>query len=313
MSMDEPGHKPEEMVAAAGPQEPAPVPAGTADSPFDPAPAEEPPAQAGAVTDAGSAPASEVAAAAEAEETPAEEPEEGSAGEPQPPRKRPPHVPEAFWDAERGELRTDALLAAFAELRERVERSLPLPRGPEDVEAMAALRRALGWPERPEDYEVEPPHPLIARDAELERRLHAAGFTNDQLRLVYELAAERLLPAVAEVVAESVAARERERLAEHFGGEERFEQVARELRAFGQRHLDPETYAALSSSYAGVLALYRMAAAEEPEILGEAGAGTLVASEEQLVEMMRDPRYWRDRDPEFVARVTEGFRRLYGD
>jgi hypothetical protein len=24
-----------------------------------------------------------------------------------------------------------------------------------------------------------------------------------------------------------------------------------------------------------------------------------------------DPRYWRDRDPEFVRQVSEGYRRLY--
>ena len=29
--------------------------------------------------------------------------------------------------------------------------------------------------------------------------------------------------------------------------------------------------------------------------------------------MMRDPRYWRQRDPEFIARVTAGFKRLYAD
>lgn len=33
--------------------------------------------------------------------------------------------------------------------------------------------------------------------------------------------------------------------------------------------------------------------------------------EAALSQMMRDPRYWRDRDPELVARVTEGFQRLY--
>jgi hypothetical protein len=27
--------------------------------------------------------------------------------------------------------------------------------------------------------------------------------------------------------------------------------------------------------------------------------------------MMRDPRYWRERDPALVAQVTEGFKRLY--
>jgi hypothetical protein len=36
-------------------------------------------------------------------------------------------------------------------------------------------------------------------------------------------------------------------------------------------------------------------------------------SQDGLHDMMRDPRYWRDRDPDFVARVTAGFRRLFPD
>ena len=35
-------------------------------------------------------------------------------------------------------------------------------------------------------------------------------------------------------------------------------------------------------------------------------------TEEQLREMMRDPRYWRQREPEWVKRVTDGFRALVG-
>jgi hypothetical protein len=35
------------------------------------------------------------------------------------------------------------------------------------------------------------------------------------------------------------------------------------------------------------------------------------ADEEEVRVLMRDPRYWRDRDPAIVARVREGFRRLY--
>lgn len=35
--------------------------------------------------------------------------------------------------------------------------------------------------------------------------------------------------------------------------------------------------------------------------------------EAELHEMMRDPRYWRDRDPEFIRRVTDGFRHLFAD
>ena len=35
-------------------------------------------------------------------------------------------------------------------------------------------------------------------------------------------------------------------------------------------------------------------------------------TEDQLREMMRDPRYWRTRDPEYVKRVTDGFRAVVG-
>ncbi len=35
-------------------------------------------------------------------------------------------------------------------------------------------------------------------------------------------------------------------------------------------------------------------------------------TEEELRQMMHDPRYWRHREPEFVKRVTDGFRMLVG-
>ena len=35
-------------------------------------------------------------------------------------------------------------------------------------------------------------------------------------------------------------------------------------------------------------------------------------TEAEIREMMSDPRYWRDRQPEFVQRVTDGFRALVG-
>lgn len=35
-------------------------------------------------------------------------------------------------------------------------------------------------------------------------------------------------------------------------------------------------------------------------------------TQESLDAMTRDPRYWRERDPAFVARVTAGFQKLYG-
>jgi len=35
------------------------------------------------------------------------------------------------------------------------------------------------------------------------------------------------------------------------------------------------------------------------------------AAEEELRRMMRDPRYWRDRDPQVLSAVSQGFQKLY--
>lgn len=35
--------------------------------------------------------------------------------------------------------------------------------------------------------------------------------------------------------------------------------------------------------------------------------------EEKLRNMMRDPKYWRDNDPDYAAQIRNGFNRLYGD
>ncbi len=61
----------------------------------------------------------------------------------------------------------------------------------------------------------------------------------------------------------------------------------------------------------GVLALEQMMRKDEP-VLSRDAAPPARESEAELRAMMRDPRYWRQREPEFVRRVTEGFRRLVG-
>lgn len=35
-------------------------------------------------------------------------------------------------------------------------------------------------------------------------------------------------------------------------------------------------------------------------------------TDEELREVMKDPKYWRERDPEYVKKIEEGFRKLYG-
>jgi hypothetical protein len=43
-----------------------------------------------------------------------------------------------------------------------------------------------------------------------------------------------------------------------------------------------------------------------------ADVGITAVDEKDLHSMMRDPRYWRDKDPSFIAKVTDGFQKIYG-
>lgn len=36
-------------------------------------------------------------------------------------------------------------------------------------------------------------------------------------------------------------------------------------------------------------------------------------TEKKLYEMLRDPKYWRDRDPDFVRQIENSFKKLYGE
>ena len=226
---------------------------------------------------------------------------------------RPAEVPEKFWDAEAGTLRVEALLKSYRELERRLSQRAAPPGAEAPEEELLRFRQSMGIPDTHEAYSITAPHELCCADAEINRKLHAAHFSNAQAQLVYDLAAERLLPLLAEAAAEFEAGKQREKLAAHFGGEERFRQVAAQLSAWGRSRLAPAVYEALSSTAEGVLALEQMMRKGEEPGLSREAAPPAAASESELRAMMRDPRYWRAREPEFVRRVTEGFRRLVGN
>lgn len=219
-------------------------------------------------------------------------------------------APEKFRDPATGALQLEALLKSYAELEKRLARSVDLPKGPDDGEAHAKLRKALGVPDAPEGYRCAMRDPEMRHDLDIDRRLHAAGFTPEQAQVVYDLACEYVLPAVRELGAEQLHDGNRERLREILGGDDAYREVSRQVGAWGSKHLPPQVFEALSSTHEGVIAMQHMMKTGEPNLMrGAAASGT--DSEAELDRMMRDPRYWRDRDPQHVAKVTEGFKRLY--
>ncbi len=220
-------------------------------------------------------------------------------------------IPEKFRDGATGALRVEALLKSYLELERALARRLSPPGADAPEEERARWRSLLGVPDAPEGYEIKAAHDLCGPDPEVNRRLHEAGFTCRQAQLVYDLAAERLMPLIAEAAGEFEAGRQREKLQAAFGGEDRFRRLAPQIAAWGRANLSEAVFDALATTAEGVLAMHRMMGAKEPPLSRDAAAET-APDEADLRKMMRDPRYWRSREPEFVQRVTEGFRRLVG-
>jgi hypothetical protein len=147
-------------------------------------------------------------------------------------------------------------------------------------------------------------------DPSVNAKLHAAGFSPEQVQLVYDLAVERMVPMIAQYAAQNRAEQQLERLIEEFGGETRWNALAGQISGWGRANLGPEVYAALASSPDGIRAMRKLMDSGEPALSGR-GQAPAPLSEADLRALRKDKRYWKDRDPELVRTVTEGFERLY--
>ena len=226
-------------------------------------------------------------------------------------------IPAKFRNPQTGDLNSDALLRSYLELEKKLgaggASATPNAAAPGKAEPTPeqAELKALGVPETPEQYRIEILEDFLERDPELEAVLHRAGFTEEQAQLVYDLAAEKLAPLMISVVQAARGSGDQSRLETEFGGADRWKEMRRQMRKWGERNLPPGAVEHLASSYDGVMAIHRMMSAGDEPGIAKGGEGGEGLSEQQLKRLMMDPRYWRDRDPSLVGKVQSGFRQLY--
>lgn len=202
-------------------------------------------------------------------------------------------IPEKFKDPETGEVKVDIMAKSYKELEQKLSQSPSAPKSPQD-------------------YAIKCDHGMFEPDAHVNERLHKKGFTQDQAQEVYDLAAEKLMPVIRDIMEDVRADREVEKLINHFGGVSQWKEVSRQLLAFGRQNLPADVLNNMASSYEGIIALERMMKGGEPSLKGRHESAPAQEGHAELSSMMRDPKYWRDKDPAFVAKVTQGFQNLYG-
>lgn len=208
----------------------------------------------------------------------------------------PKGLPEQFWDEKNKQVKLNELINAYNELVVRDENLVE-----------TNLRNI---PESFDKYQINSPSPLLEVDDDILKKFYDNHFTNKQAQLVYDLAGERVLPVLSEMGVNFEAERQLEKLTRHFGGRDKFNEVSRQLSAWSKKNVNSEVYDALASTAEGVIALYNMMSSSEPLLSKEVG-NLENLNEASLRKMMEDPRYWRDKDSAYIAKITRGFEKLY--
>jgi hypothetical protein len=216
------------------------------------------------------------------------------------------NLPEKFQNKD-GTLNGESLLKSYAELEKKIGSMISVPSDDSDDEARQKFNRAIGVPDSPDGY---PDDPMFSDMPDVKEKFREIGLTKKQAESICKMASELLSPALNEIISHGRESREMAELAQFFGDASKMRAALAEISEYAERNLSFEAREALESSADGIKAIYGMMKTKEPSVAAN-GADDGPPDDGALRQMMRDPRYWRDRDPEFVRKIESGFKKLY--
>ena len=214
-------------------------------------------------------------------------------------------IPEKFLNEE-GTLNTDALLKSYSELEKKIGTMISVPDANADADTRARFNRAIGVPNSASEY----PANTMFDDDSLREKFFEIGLTSSQVEKIYQIAEEFLTPVLSELFDMQNETSAINELKNFFGDDDKMRDALRAINAFGERYLPRDAFDAMCATPQGIRAVYAMMQSMEPSIETDDGTSKNL-TDDMLRRMMRDPKYWRDQDPEYVRKIENGFKKLY--
>ena len=214
-------------------------------------------------------------------------------------------IPEKFLNQD-GELNTSALVKSYCELEKKMSNMVSVPNEDSDESVKQKFNHAIGVPDNIEDY----PTNSLFDDESVRTKFHEIGLTAKQVEKLYDIAEEFLQPTLKSLFQLQNQTNAINELKNFFGSTEKMNDALREINAFGERFLPADAFDELCSTPQGIQGIYKMMQSMEPDVLTDKNT-TENITDDMLRNMMRDPRYWRDQDPEYVRKIENGFKKLY--
>lgn len=214
-------------------------------------------------------------------------------------------IPEKFLNKD-GTLNTDALLKSYSELEKKIGTMVSVPDSADDTEVTKKFRHAIGVPDSATEY----PHNDLFDDENVRQEFHKIGLTSGQVEKIYDIAQNFLSPVLSEIFSTEQEAKAVSELKKFFGSDEKMYDALSEIKSFGERFLPYDAFDSLCSTPQGIQGVYKMMQSMEPHVETNSNAPEKL-SDAELRNMMRDPKYWRDHDEEYVRKIENGFKKLY--
>ena len=214
-------------------------------------------------------------------------------------------IPEKFLD-DKGELNTSALVKSYCELEKKMSNMVSIPNDDSDDATKQKFNHAIGVPDTAADY---PTNPLL-EDESVREKFYEIGLTSKQVEQIYSIAEEFLQPTLKNLFQLQNQTNAINELKKFFGDDEKMTDALREINAFGEKYLPADAFDELCATPQGIQGIYKMMQSLEPDVLTNKNA-TENLTDDVLRNMMRDPKYWRDHDPEYVRKIENGFKKLY--
>ena len=215
------------------------------------------------------------------------------------------NIPQKFMNKD-GTLNSDALIKSYTELEKKIGTMVSVPNEQDDDVVKQKFFRAIGVPEKPDEY----PHSDLFDDENVKEEFHKIGLTNKQVEKIYDIAQNFLSPVISEIHSMQKEENALTELKKFFGSDEKMRDAFVAIKSFGERFLPADAFETLCATPQGIQGVYKMMQSMEPRIETD-GAQVENLSDEKLRDMMRNPKYWRDHDEEYVRKIENGFKKLY--
>ncbi len=216
-------------------------------------------------------------------------------------------IPEKFQNQD-GSVNVEALMKSYSELEKKMGNMVSIPNDDSDKTVREKFYRAIGVPQNANDY----PSNNLFDDESIKQKFHDIGLTKHQVEQIYSVAEEFLSPVIADLFSMKNENTEMSKLEKFFGSREKMNDALNAINTFGEKFLPRDAFESLCESAAGIQGIYQMMQSVEPHINTNGDAHENL-TDADLRRMMRDPKYWRDQDPEYVHKIENGFKKLYSE